>query len=559
MGSWSGVRVYTVGHSTRTLDELSTLLRSSGVATLVDIRTVPRSRHNPQFNRDTLPAALRRRGLRYVHLSALGGLRRARKDSSNIGWRNASFRGFADYMQTPEFEEGLTELRGLAAEGPIALMCAEAVPWRCHRSLVADALTIRGASVEHIIGSGRSNPHRVTSFAKVEDERITYPGTELEGGRLPTRGPFHLEATVRVLQRRPTNLVDVWDEDRYLRVLDSGDDLALIEVSNRGTIDDPDVRMSNLHGDDGAAARSARGHVVRTILGLDIDPAPLEHLAEAEGNLHRTATALRGMRPPRFPALFEAFANVVPFQHVSLEAGVAVTGRLVERLGVSIEVDGRRFHAFPTAATVAEARLTTLRGAGLSAHKANALRHVARAIATGELTQETLASMSTDDALRMLVDLPGIGPWSAGLVLLRGLGRMDVFPTGDVGAARGLGALPRLDRGVPLERVVERFGDLRGYVYFLNLGSSLLAKGLIQASPPEARPEMSAISAPTRAGARRAAEEQPPRRASSVTPPRTRTRRLDRARALRGRRARGTGSSPRRRPSSQYRRDVRSR
>jgi uncharacterized protein (DUF488 family) len=178
MGSaktWRGVRLYTVGHSTRPLDDLVALLRAFEVSKVVDIRTIPRSGHNPQFDRDALRPALRAKRLGYVHLPELGGLRRPRKDSQNAGWRNTSFRGFADYMQTEEFERGLAVLRALTADGRVALMCAEAVPWRCHRSLVADALSVRGAHVEHITGTNRSTAHRVTAFAKVDGTRITYP------------------------------------------------------------------------------------------------------------------------------------------------------------------------------------------------------------------------------------------------------------------------------------------------------------------------------------------------------------------------------------------------
>lgn len=175
MNSWSGIRIDTVGHSTRSLDELVELLRTFGVSTVVDIRTVPRSRHNPQFGQDALRSALRVRGLRYVHVPELGGLRRPRKDSPNDGWHNASFRGFADYMLTEDFEIGLEKLRALADGAHAALMCAEAVPWRCHRSLIADALTARGAKVEHITSRTRSTPHRLTPFALVEGPRVTYP------------------------------------------------------------------------------------------------------------------------------------------------------------------------------------------------------------------------------------------------------------------------------------------------------------------------------------------------------------------------------------------------
>jgi hypothetical protein len=173
---WGRSRILAIGHSTRYLAELVDLLRSCGVAVLADIRTIPRSRHNPQFDAESLGSALPAVGIRYVHLARLGGLRRARRtEPENAGWRNASFRGYADYMQSGEFEEGLVELRALARDGPVALMCAEAVPWRCHRSLLADALFARGVVVEHIVGRGRTRPHRVTPFAVFDRRRVTYP------------------------------------------------------------------------------------------------------------------------------------------------------------------------------------------------------------------------------------------------------------------------------------------------------------------------------------------------------------------------------------------------
>ncbi len=173
-------------------------------------------------------------------------------------------------------------------------MCAEAVPWHCHRSLIADALTARGAHVEHITSAKRSTPHHVTEFAEVKRTRVTYPGEDSAGERLATRAPFHLEGTVRVLQRRPTNLVDVWEHEKYLRVLATNAGLALVEVANHGTIDDPDVRFTVLGGTPSAAARAALGQTVRRILGLDVDPEPLQRLAEAERTLAPTAFALRG-------------------------------------------------------------------------------------------------------------------------------------------------------------------------------------------------------------------------------------------------------------------------
>jgi uncharacterized protein (DUF488 family) len=171
--------VLTIGHSTRTLEEFIHLLHTHGVARVVDVRTVPRSRRNPQFNRETLPDSLKAASIEYTHLASLGGLRHARPDSPNQGWRNESFRGFADYMQTAEFEAGLQDLLALAAQGPVALMCAEALPWRCHRSLIADALLVRGFHVEHIMSGARREEHTLTPFAVVTDgTRITYPPAE---------------------------------------------------------------------------------------------------------------------------------------------------------------------------------------------------------------------------------------------------------------------------------------------------------------------------------------------------------------------------------------------
>ena len=173
--------IFTIGHSTRSLEQFIDLLQSHGVILVADVRTVPRSRHNPQFNRDTLPEALASAGIGYQHLAALGGLRRASPTSPNTGWRNASFRGFADYMQTTEFGAGLDELLGLAQQWRVAIMCAEAVPWRCHRSLIADALFARGIPVEHIISAGHTQVHRPTPFAYVEGTQVTYPATIGQG------------------------------------------------------------------------------------------------------------------------------------------------------------------------------------------------------------------------------------------------------------------------------------------------------------------------------------------------------------------------------------------
>jgi uncharacterized protein (DUF488 family) len=191
--------IFTVGHSTRSLDELVVLLKQNHVELLVDVRTVPASRRMPHFARAALERSLPERGIAYEHMPALGGLRKPRSDSTNLAWRNVSFRGYADYMQTDEFWAALETLLShiappSAAPTPphkwggqghlpmngedIALMCAEAVPWRCHRSLIADALTVMGFEVRHITGPGEPPPHHLTPSARVEDGRISYPAPD---------------------------------------------------------------------------------------------------------------------------------------------------------------------------------------------------------------------------------------------------------------------------------------------------------------------------------------------------------------------------------------------
>ena len=168
--------VFTIGHSTRTIEEFTRLLKAHGVQRVIDVRTIPRSRHNPQFNRDRLSPALHSARIHYRHMPGLGGLRHARRDSANTGWRNASFRGYADYMQTAPFGDSLARCIELATEERVALMCAEAVPWRCHRSLIADALLVRGIDAREITSGIRTRRHLLTPWARVSGTRITYPG-----------------------------------------------------------------------------------------------------------------------------------------------------------------------------------------------------------------------------------------------------------------------------------------------------------------------------------------------------------------------------------------------
>ncbi len=180
------VTVYTIGHSTREIAELIEDLQSFGVRIVIDVRTAPGSRRYPQFNHEALQQSLAAAGIGYRHAKALGGLRKPLKDSVNGAWRNASFRGFADYMQGEAFAEALAELeKDAAAGGPIALLCAEAVPWRCHRSLIADALTVRGHTVMHIMGKGKANQHTMTPWARVDGLCITYPPEAAPGSQPP--------------------------------------------------------------------------------------------------------------------------------------------------------------------------------------------------------------------------------------------------------------------------------------------------------------------------------------------------------------------------------------
>ena len=169
-----GTLVFTVGHSTRMARDFLKLLDAYGIKEVIDVRTIPKSRKNPQFNEKRLAASLRRHGITYRHMGGLGGLRHALKDSINIYWHNASFRGFADYMQTVEFKDNVNALIRMAKKRRVTLMCAEAVPWRCHRSLIADALAIRGIEVVHIFGATNSRRHELTKSAKVRKGNIIY-------------------------------------------------------------------------------------------------------------------------------------------------------------------------------------------------------------------------------------------------------------------------------------------------------------------------------------------------------------------------------------------------
>ncbi len=170
------LKIYTIGHSTHSSDEFIRILHAHGIELVADVRTIPKSRANPQFNQEELKMSLEQEDIGYNHLEKLGGLRHTTKASINTAWENTSFRGFADYMQTEEFEIGMEQLVELARTKTTAIMCAEAVPWRCHRSLIGDALLVRDIQVEDILGEKSSRPHTLTPWAKVDGIKITYPG-----------------------------------------------------------------------------------------------------------------------------------------------------------------------------------------------------------------------------------------------------------------------------------------------------------------------------------------------------------------------------------------------
>jgi DNA-3-methyladenine glycosylase II len=299
---------------------------------------------------------------------------------------------------------------------------------------------------------------------------------------LPATPPFHLEATVRLLQRRPTNRVDLWESGQYLRVLPTHDGLRLVTVSNLGTVDAPQLRGEVVGGPVATAEVEELAATVRLILGTDVDATPFYRVAARDPRLRAVAVALRGLKPPRFPTLFETIANVIPFQQVSLAAGAAIVARLVDRCGERLSLGGRTYYAFPRSEHIAQLDTGELQALGLSHAKAVALRELAARVLSGELATERLEALPTAAAMEVLTALPGIGPWSAGLILLRGFRRMEVFPDGDVGAATNLARLLNLEGPVSvrdLRPLCDGFGSTKGYLYFYALGWRLLEEGLI--------------------------------------------------------------------------------
>lgn len=300
--------------------------------------------------------------------------------------------------------------------------------------------------------------------------------------KLPVRPPFHLEATVRLLQRRPSSLVDAWDRTRYRRVLSAEGEDFLCTVRNAGTIEAPSLELSLEPRGISRAGLAGIRRTLRDVLGLDEEPSFALPGARVP-RLRQLERELQGARPPRFPTLFESFCRIVPYQQLSLDAGDALVNRFVVRFGRRVDAAAGPAWAFPDAADVAAAPVGSFAGIGFSRAKIAALRNVAALVLTRRLAQEEIERLPTEAALRRLDALPGIGPWSAALVMLRGFRRMDAFPGGDVGVLRGLRTL--LGPGVAIDPLIHRLGGRRGFLYFYALGAQLLERGLIH--PANAR------------------------------------------------------------------------
>jgi len=291
---------------------------------------------------------------------------------------------------------------------------------------------------------------------------------------LRVRPPFDLLATVRLLQRRPNNRVDLWTGEAYVRALCVGGAAFACTVTAERDL----VHVAVAPRPSKATAAELAQALTR-VLGLELPPGFGIPGSAAHPKLRALARRLRGARPPRFPSLFEALCRIIPYQQLSLEAGIAVTARFVERFGRPLPSPAGPLIAFPDAERLASSRRAEFEGIGLSGAKLAAIQELARLIARGALQEHELESLGSEAALQRLQELPGIGPWTAALVLLRGLGRMDVFPAGDVGAQRGLGELVG-DRA-SIQAVIERAGARRGYLYFYALANGLQKRGLLRA------------------------------------------------------------------------------
>lgn len=295
---------------------------------------------------------------------------------------------------------------------------------------------------------------------------------------LAVRVPFDLALTVGVLRRLPGSVLYPLFEDefRFLAPLSTGHRLLSVRVAPLG-VDDAELRMRTLDGEMSVLEAKQACEIVARILDVERDLSPVRRLTENEPEVGPLALRLAGMKPPRFLSLWEAFCQIVPFQLVSLSAATATLNRFVMALGPHQTYEGCEYWGLPSPADVLGAGTSALRNCGLSESKAKTLLGLAERSLAGSLDTQAFAMMSDVDAIARLMEIPGIGPWSAQVALLRGLGRLSVFPAGDSGATRGLGELlaGRGDPAAAAKELLDRMGDWRGYLYFMLLGNRLLA------------------------------------------------------------------------------------
>ena len=313
------------------------------------------------------------------------------------------------------------------------------------------------------------------------------PGTRVSGATndadgelvLPAVTPFDLERTVAALRRRPSSLVEIFEDGEYRRMLTLAGQPRLLSVHMSG---DAAVQVRGLDGPLSARERQEVADALDRILGLSFDLAPVQHAVDTEERLARVMAQVPGMKPPRFDSLWTTLLCVVPFQQVSLDAGMAVLNRLVRALGPTCEHAGHAYYAFPPADQFAVADPETLRQCGLSQAKVRTLMGAAERIASGELSEQAIDRLDDAEAIRLLTQLPGIGPWSAHIILLRGFRRLSVFPAGDSGANGTLAKLFGLDAPAAEARslaIAAALGPWKGYLYFLLLAWRLLQAGIL--------------------------------------------------------------------------------
>ncbi len=293
--------------------------------------------------------------------------------------------------------------------------------------------------------------------------------------------PYSLAYTVQLLRRTPSNLVDRWEAGQYIRGIRTRQGNCLVTVRQCGSLEASWAEVTIAAPHISEPLHEDVVAILRRVLGLDVEVAELSARFDVAPRLRSIAQRLRGMRPPRFPDLFETIASVVPFQQLSLESGVALLNRLVQALGEPVEHDALHAWVFPSALAVAAASVTDVRGCGFSTAKAQTLTRLAQLVAGGPLTESHLAVLPTAQLLTALADLPGIDPWTAAVIALRGFGRLDVFPPGDAGIRRYLAQV--FGRAKPLSHeeergLVESLGPARGLLYFYVLGWRLDQRGL---------------------------------------------------------------------------------